>query len=121
VVFDFALREIKTIADQHPLSALRVSRIPPEQKKQFSEVLCVPVEYHRSKNQTGFSPGNSPLCGNPNTTGATLSGTPLLQRAVELCRRSLILSRYLQFPPLSEMALWRGAPAVYFHHAGENC
>jgi hypothetical protein len=24
-------------------------------------------------------------------------------------------------PPLAEMALWRGAPAVCFHHAGADC
>jgi hypothetical protein len=68
-------------------------------------VLCIPVEYRWSKNQTGCSPGNTPLCGNLDTTGATLSGTPLLQRAGELRRRCLILSRYLPEPPLAEMVL----------------
>jgi hypothetical protein len=51
----------------------------------------------------------------------TLSGTPLLQRAVELRRRSLILWCCLPEPPLVEIALQRGAPAVFFYHAGENC
>jgi hypothetical protein len=52
-------------------------------------MLFVHGEYCRSKNLTGCSPLNSPLCGNLNTAGATISGIPLLQRAVEL-RRSLI-------------------------------
>jgi hypothetical protein len=69
---------LKTTADQHPTGALSVSRMLPEKKNWFTEVLCVPVEYHLSKNLTSCSPGNYLLCGNPNTTGATLSGTPLL-------------------------------------------
>jgi hypothetical protein len=89
-----------------------------ELKKRFPEVHWVPFEYRRSKNQTHFSPGNSPLCRNPSSTRAILSGKTLLQRAVELRRRSLILSRCL---PVVEMALWRRAPKVYFHHAGANC
>jgi hypothetical protein len=32
-------------------------------------------EYRRSKNLTVCSPGNSLLCGVPNTAGATLCGT----------------------------------------------
>jgi hypothetical protein len=111
----------KTTADQNPRGVLRVSRIPPDKKKWFPKVLCIPLEYCRSKKQTGCSLGNSPLCRNPNTAGATLSGTPLLQRAVELRRRSLILLCCPQEHPLKEIALRRGAPAVYFHLAGENC
>jgi hypothetical protein len=84
-------------------------------------VLCVPVEYRRSKNHTDCSIGNSPLCGNPNTVRATFSVTLLLQRAVELHRKSLILSCCTPEPPLAEMALRKGASAVYFHHAGANC
>jgi hypothetical protein len=102
----------KTTADQHLHGALHVSRILPE-------VLCVPVEYRQREYQTGCSPGNSPICGNPSNTGATLSRTPLLQRAVELHRRSLILSCCPPQPSLVEMALRRGAPVVYFHHAGK--
>jgi hypothetical protein len=60
----------KTTADQHPHGALCVSRIPSEQRNRFPEVLCVPVEYRWSKNQTGCSPQNSPVRGNPNS-GAT--------------------------------------------------
>jgi hypothetical protein len=111
----------QTKAGKHPRGAQRVSRLPLEQKKQFPEVLCVPVEYCWSKNQTGCSPGNSPLCRNPNTRSNSLSGTPLLQRAVELRRRSLNLSRCSPEPPLAEMVLRRGAPAAYFYHAGANC
>jgi hypothetical protein len=76
---------------------LRVFRIPPEQ------------------NQTVCSPENSPLCGNPNTAGAALPGKPLLQKAVELRRRSIILSRCPLEPPLAEMAFHRGAPAVFYY------
>jgi hypothetical protein len=42
----------KTTADQHPRVALCVSRILLEKKKRFPEVICVHVEYSRSKNQT---------------------------------------------------------------------
>jgi hypothetical protein len=103
----------KTTDDQHPRGALPVSRI---QKNRFPEVLaCVLVEYRQGKNQTACSLGNL------NTAGATLCGTSILQRAVELRKRSLILLRCPPEPPFAEMALRRGAPAVYFHHAGENC
>jgi hypothetical protein len=88
----------KTTADQHPLEYCQ------SQKNWFPEVFCVPVEYRWSKNLT-----------------ATLSGTPLLQRAVELHRWSLILSRCLPELPLVEMELQKGAPVVYFHHAGATC
>jgi hypothetical protein len=62
-----------------------------------------------------------PLSSEIRTPPEQLSGTPLLQRAVELHRKSLILLRCPPEPPLAKMALWRGAPAVYFHHAGANC
>jgi hypothetical protein len=81
---NIALREIKcarhneTTAEHHPRGGLCVSRIPPEQKKRFPEVLCGPVEYRQSKNQTGCSLGNFPLCRNLNIARATLSGTTLL-------------------------------------------
>jgi hypothetical protein len=42
------------MADQHPCGALYVSRIPPEQKKWFPEVLCVPVEYCTSRAKTSL-------------------------------------------------------------------
>jgi hypothetical protein len=73
---DFALGEIKcarnneTAADQYRRGALRVSGI------RIPEVLCISVEFGWSKNPTGCSPGNSPLCRNPNTAGATLWNTP---------------------------------------------
>jgi hypothetical protein len=121
-VFDFDLQEIKCerqLLNNTPV-VLCASLEYRRRKKTGPEVLCRTVEYRRSKNQTGCSPGNSPLCRNPNTAGATLSGTPLLQRAVELHRRSLILPRCPLEPPLAEMALRRGALAVYFHHAGAN-
>jgi hypothetical protein len=54
---------------------LCVNRIPPEQKNGFLRCSAY-FEYPQSKHQTVCSPGNSLLCGNPNTTGATLSGTP---------------------------------------------
>jgi hypothetical protein len=124
-VFYFALREIKC-ARQQLINTDVVLCMSQEyhwsKKKQFPEVLCILVQYRyrQSKNKTGCFPGNSPLCGNTNTAGATLSGTPLLQRAVELRRRSLILSRCPPEPPVAEFALWRGAPAVYFNHTGEK-
>jgi hypothetical protein len=78
-------------------------------------------EYCRSKNLIVCSPGNSLLCGVPNTAGAkpdsllpgkfpSLRSSEyrrsnslrnfLLQRALEFCRRSLILLRYLLEQPL---------------------
>jgi hypothetical protein len=78
-------------------------------------------EYRRSKNLTVCSPGNSLLCGVPNSAGAKpdslLPGkfpslrsseyrrsnsllNILLQQALEFRRRSLILSRYPPEQPL---------------------
>jgi hypothetical protein len=77
----------KTTADQHPRGALRVYRIPLEQKP--DRLLS----------------GKFPSLQKSVHAGATLSGTPLLQRAVELGRRSLIFLRCPPEPPLAEMAL----------------
>jgi hypothetical protein len=116
VVFDFTLREIKfsiqQLTNTHVVLCVCLEYIW-SKKKRSSKVLKIPVEYRWSKNQIGCSPGNFPLCGNPNTAGATLSGTPLLPRTVELCRRNLILFYCPPEPPLMKMALWRGAPAIY--------
>jgi hypothetical protein len=80
-VFDFALRKRKCARQQlintHVVLCMSLE-YRRRKKNRFSEVLCIPVEYRRIKNQTGFSPGSSPLCGNPNTAGATLSRTALL-------------------------------------------
>jgi hypothetical protein len=53
-------------AEQNTHVVLCVNKIPPEQKKRFLRCSAY-FEYHQSKNQTVCSPGNSPLCGNPNT------------------------------------------------------
>jgi hypothetical protein len=112
----------KTTADQHPRGALRViSTIPPEQKNRFLRCSAYLLNTAGAKTRQ-VALREIPLSvENPNTAGATLSGTPLLQRALELRRRSLILLRCPPEQPLSEMVLWRGAPAVFFHHAGANC
>jgi hypothetical protein len=61
---------------------------------------------------------NSPLCGNLNFAGATLSGMLLLQRDIELRWSSLTFSRCSPEPPCAEMTLYKGAPSVYYHHTG---
>jgi hypothetical protein len=110
----------KTTADQHPSGALRVSRIPPEQKSGFLRCFAYLLNTNREK------PDRLPSCKLPSlqkyehSQSNPLRDTPF-QRAVELRRRSLIFSRCTPEPPLAEMVLLRGAPAVYFHHAGANC
>jgi hypothetical protein len=70
-------------------------------------------EYRQSKNRTFCSPGISSLCRNPNTAGATLSGTPSSKEqqnsageasfCCAVCRSNI------------------SPPAVPYHHAGANC
>jgi hypothetical protein len=62
-------------AEKNTHMVLCMNRIPQEHKTGFLRCYAY-FEYWRSKNQTVCSPGNSPLCGNLNTTGAVLSGTP---------------------------------------------
>jgi hypothetical protein len=61
-------------AEQNTHVVLCLNRIPPEQKNGFLRCSAY-FEYRLSKTLTVCSPGNSLLCGVPNTARATLCGT----------------------------------------------
>jgi hypothetical protein len=122
-VFDFALYGIKCAKQQMINTPV---------------VLCVSLEYCQSKKPVSgdalcsfwISPKQKPdrlLSGifpslrKSEHRQSNSLGTPILQRAVEFCRRSLILLCCQLKPPLAEMNLLGGAPVVFFNHTGANC
>jgi hypothetical protein len=110
----------KTTGDQHPGGALRVSRIPPEQKTIFLRCSVYLLNTVGAKTRQ-VALREIPLSVEIQTLPEQLSQEHPFSKEQQNSRRSLILSCFLTEHPLVEIMLRNGAPAVYFHHTGTNC